>query len=455
MPENLSRPRWLRTSLSALLLLSSGMLLACSPDASELDPSSIPPVMKQEEPLSYHRDAKAMVQRYCNDCHSAGGIAPFTLTSYADVKAHAPQIRAAVNSGSMPPWMPSDQGVALRNNRSMPAEHRAALLRWIDEGSIEGPSDAVSRPQLPPAEPVQPPRPDLVMDSGYDYLPNSKLQDDYRCFIVDPKLTEDRYVQASDITPGNAQIVHHVILFEVPEKDATRIRQKDKDEAGPGYTCFGGAGSNNASFVVGWAPGGVPNRLRADEGVLLRKGSLLVMQVHYNLLQYKGVGDRTKATLELAPSKPPYRVLLVPMANPNELKIPAGDPNAKQTLVAPIAIVLRYLGITAKELVLTGTTPHMHMLGKSIYSRIEDGPMLLEIPHWDFHWQQGYHFKEPIALRPTDSLMMECAYDNSYANQPVVNGQKQMPREVTWGEGTLDEMCLSFMHLRIPQPATP
>ena len=106
MPENLSRPRWLRTSLSALLLLSSGMLLACSPDASELDPSSIPPVMKQEEPLSYHRDAKAMVQRYCNDCHSAGGIAPFTLTSYADVKAHAPQIRAAVNSGSMPPWMP-------------------------------------------------------------------------------------------------------------------------------------------------------------------------------------------------------------------------------------------------------------------------------------------------------------------------------------------------------------
>jgi hypothetical protein len=30
-----------------------------------------------------------------------------------------------------------------------------------------------------------------------------------------------------------------------------------------------------------------------------------------------------------------------------------------------------------------------------------------------------------------------------------------MPREVTWGEGTLDEMCLSFMHLRIPQPATP
>jgi hypothetical protein len=34
--------------------------------------------------------------------------------------------------------------------------------------------------------------------------------------------------------------------------------------------------------------------------------------------------------------------------------------------------------------------------------------------------------------------------------QPIIDGQKQMPREVRWGEGTADEMCISFLHIRIP-----
>ena len=53
-------------------------------------------------------------------------------------------------------------------------------------------------------------------------------------------MKEERYVQATNVTPGNAAIVHHVI-FEVPESRVNSVRKKDTD-AGPGYTCFGGAG---------------------------------------------------------------------------------------------------------------------------------------------------------------------------------------------------------------------
>jgi hypothetical protein len=46
--------------------------------------------------------------------------------------------------------------------------------------------------------------------------------------------------------------------------------------------------------------------------------------------------------------------------------------------------------------------------------------------------------------------VVECHYDNSPGNQPVVDGQRLPPRDVTWGEGTHDEMCLSYI-MAIPR----
>ena len=30
--------------------------------------------------------------------------------------------------------------------------------------------------------------------------------------------------------------------------------------------------------------------------------------------------------------------------------------------------------------------------------------------------------------------------------QPLINGVRQMPRDVKWGEGTTDEMCLGILY---------
>ena len=445
-----ARTRSLFLSLSISVAASFS---ACSAlDAGPESPGPGDPPGTVAEPLDYHRDAKALLGRYCTDCHQAGGIAPFSLTDYAAAKAQASQIKGAIMGGSMPPWMPSDNGVPLLHSRKLRPEDRAALLSWIDQGAPEGDPQAASRIVLPPADKVEPPRPDVVADMGLTYQPNPKVTDDYRCFVIDPNLTADRYLRAVDVQPGNRRLVHHVILFEIPADAAAKVRSKDAAEAGPGYTCFGGAGSNSAQMVAGWAPGGVPGRLRDDEGILLRKGSLLVMQVHYNNRQNNGQGDRTVATLELLAERPAHQLILLPVANPDKLMIKAGDPNAQQIIAVPVSLIMSYAKIGGSELVLSGTTPHMHTLGKRVVTSVNDSP-LVEIPRWDFHWQMAYQFQNPVALRPTDSLVVECDYDNSFANQPVVDGEKQMPRDVTWGEGTADEMCISFLHVRMPTPA--
>lgn len=408
----------------------------------------------------YERDAKPLLERYCTTCHRDGGIAPFSLTDYDSARTHASAIAASVESGRMPPWMPSKESVPLRYSRAMLDDDKAALLKWVADGALPGEKGAPARVNPPPVDDVVPPRADLVLDPMVTYQPNRQLSDDYRCFIVDPAgpagggMPDERYIQATHVRPGNQAIVHHVILFEVPASKVATVRQKDDAEAGPGYTCFGGAGTGGAEFVTGWAPGGVPQRTEPDMGLRVRKGSVFVMQVHYNLQRYRGEGDRTTIDVELAAEAPPYRLVVAPLAYPDGLFIKAGKSDATQSIVVPVSLALKYLGIKASDVVLTSVTPHMHMLGSSITTSL-GSQTLVDIPRWDFHWQQAYMFKTSVPLAADQLLMMTCMYDNSPANQPVVDGIKKPPRDVTWGEGTFDEMCLSFLGLRMPRVIGP
>ena len=64
----------------------------------------------------------------------------------------------------MPPWLPSPESVPLRYSRAMRAEDKSALLQWVSDGSLAGDPGAAPRIVPPPADIVEPPRSDLVLD---------------------------------------------------------------------------------------------------------------------------------------------------------------------------------------------------------------------------------------------------------------------------------------------------
>lgn len=92
----------------------------------------------------------------------------------------------------------------------------------------------------------------------------------------------------------------------------------------------------------------------------------------------------------------------------------------------------------------------MHEFGKSIRAGIihKDGSRtcLGEISRWYFGWEQPYWFKEPISLEPGDDVYIDCHFDNSAQNQPLVNGKRQTLRDIAWGEDN-QEMCSGFLAL--------
>ena len=58
--------------------------------------------------------------------------------------------------------------------------------------------------------------------------------DEYRCFVVDPKLTEPAYLTGSRFLPQNADIVHHAIFYRLSPEQAKSAAQVDAAQPGRG-----------------------------------------------------------------------------------------------------------------------------------------------------------------------------------------------------------------------------
>ncbi|HZO15537.1 MAG TPA: hypothetical protein VFB62_19830 [Polyangiaceae bacterium] len=379
------------------------------------------------------RDVAPIVYENCASCHREGGIGPGVLTSYDDARAAGAAMREQTHARTMPPWHVDSSGDcnSYREARTLTDAEIATIGAWVDAEMPEG------DPAQAPA-PISPPELAGVthtLEMGVDYQPNLSAADDYRCFIVDPNLAEDMYLTSYQVMPGNAAMVHHVILFSLDTQDVEQLALAlDEADEGPGYTCFGTAGVP-ASPIAGWAPGTPITQYPNGTGIVLRAQRKLVMQLHYNLKNDTG-SDRTRVDLVLASSVPKPSQLL-PIAN-GELTLPPGQEKIDTSMTTQL---MRNLEVHA-------VFPHMHKLGRSLHHQVTRGDetiCLVNVPDWSFDWQQFYIYEQPVALRPGDRMTLGCSYDT-----------RGKTTTTTFGEGSDDEMCVSFLYAsREPSPFSP
>jgi hypothetical protein len=88
----------------------------------------------------------------------------------------------------------------------------------------------------------------------------------------------------------------------------------------------------------------------------------------------------------------------------------------------------------------------MHLLGKSVkvILTLPGGKprTLVDIPEWDYRWQETYWFREPILAPAGSKLEVEGVFDNSAANP---NNPNDPPKPVSMGDQTTDEMLYAFL----------
>ncbi len=376
--------------------------------------------------VTWHADVAPVLARHCFACHSDEGIG-FDLGDYDTTALLAEAIVAAVDSGQMPPWPPDEEGCApLDNPRRLSPDEQAILEAWLADGTPEG--DPASAPTDTGESDVVLPDEDIVLELPAAYTPNS-IDDDYRCFVVDPGLTDSTQITGFQVHPENPAIVHHMLLYTDPSGQGAAL---DAAEEGPGYTCFGDPGFYDTSVVGAWAPGSPGVKLPEGTGLPVTAGTQLIIQMHYSPAGDPGGSDQSIVSLDIA-EEPVESVFFVPFLD-SRLEIPPDTENH----VEGTSVVLDY-GI---DVMLYGGGPHMHRLGRSI--RIEketpagERDCLIDIPEWDFNTQEIYMLQEPMAVNDGDTIHLECTYNNGASN-PYATGDT-----VRWGDATDDEMCLVY-----------
>jgi len=400
-----------------------------------------------EPAVTYYRDVKAILDRSCGGCHRAGDIAPFALETYAEASMWGPILIPEMEARTMPPWGVDTSCNTYRHDPSLTDEEIAIVGEWVELGTPEGdPDDA------PPV--VDEPVPTIEYDMelfGEPFEP-TLYPDEYRCVLLDWPAQEERYVTGLNIVPGERSIVHHVIAYVIPPDEVATYVALDEADPKLGYECFGGPGGEavpRAQWLGAWAPGSPGGALPEGTGIRVEPGSKVAIQTHYHPVagaepDLSVVQLRTAASVD----RPAY---MIPLANPLwmldivEMTIPAGASDVMHTFEVDLPSAIDFLfpdaefGLDAPvEVSMAGL--HMHTLGTQARLKVNRGgggdQCLVSIPRWDFNWQGVYRLESSVVVDPSDTIHLECHFDNSAGESAVA-----------WGDGTEDEMCLGILYV--------
>jgi hypothetical protein len=401
-------------------------------------------ITRKEGAVTYHRDVLPILQEHCQQCHRPGEVGPFALMTYKQAVNWATDIKEYTRSRKMPPWKPIE-GVGFHNDRRLSAREIEILAKWADGGTPEGDPKEAPKPATF-TEGWQLGTPDLILTAPAETTLGASGSDAFRVYVLPTGLTEDKFVTAVEVRPGNKRVVHHTLNFfdatgkaramEQAEKD--RKKKPEEQDAGPGYPVSMGVGflpqPGKFGGIGGWAPGQRARHLPEGYGYPLPKGSDFLLQVHYHR-NGRVEKDRTTVGLYFAKKKDvkPYKSVVI---RGDFLVIPAGNSTFKVDGCVEIQ----------EDCELRSIMPHMHMLGREIKVVLNspDGKerrTLLAIDDWDYNWQETYFLKEPIALKKGSKLGLQAVYDNSAKNP---NNPFNPPQWVRFGEQTDQEMCFVF-----------
>jgi len=369
--------------------------------------------------VTFTKDIAPIIYSSCAECHRSGEIAPMSLLSYREVRPWAKSIRERVLDGSMPPWSADPKYGHWANDPRLSQQQIDTIIAWVNVGAPKGDDkDLPPMPKFTDGWTIG--TPDAVIEMPEEYNVPADGEVPYLYFSMPTGFTEDKWVQAMEIRPGNRSVVHHVIAY-AQDADVKDTRPGGEGELRRGRTHLGGITPNKTGVVYD------PGTAR-----LIKKGSNIVFQMHYTT-NGQVAKDRTKIGFVFA-KEPGKKTLITGNAINVRFAIPPGDPNYE----------VKASKTFDEDVLITSFMPHMHVRGKAFtYTAIyPDGrsEILLNVPKYDFNWQHTYIPKKPIALPKGARLDCVAYFDNSEKNKFNPDPKK----EVRWGDQTWEEMMIGW-----------
>jgi hypothetical protein len=414
---------------------------------------------------TFTRDVLPILQRSCQRCHRPGTAAPMPLISYQDVRPWARSIRTKVSKREMPPWHIDRSIGEYLEDPSLSDAEVATIVQWVDSGTPQGnPADAPPPLDLGSMTNWIYGEPDLIVEmekgftvpaEGPDFTPNE---------IVDPKITEDRYVKWVQIIPTAHRAVHHShVYLQMPE---------GAEDASLGL----GMGSNTDDEIdlIEYATGNDADIYPDGTSKMIKAGTKFRFSSHYHPYGEE-VYDKQKVGIKFYPKgvvpeyvvtshrirtgvgydwklnreriedlllRAGYKLDIDEPTMPTGAIVEENPLHSAELLSIPPNTVARhdrYWPLPTPALIIS-FQPHMHFRGtRMLLEAIHpDGrrEVLTDATHYEQNWQITYKYKTPH-LFPAGTILHTVSWHDNTAN----NRHNPDPTAwVGWGSRTMDEM---------------
>ncbi|HYL93578.1 MAG TPA: hypothetical protein VEW69_10545 [Alphaproteobacteria bacterium] len=402
------------------------------------------------------------------------------LLSYETARPWAKAIKEKVLMREMPPW-PADPNGSLkfRNEVRLSQQDIHTLVAWVDGGAPKG-TDSDLPPMPSPAQGWLHPKgipPDSVITLTEFKVP-AQGELPYVTYLAKVPISEDKWIAAIQVRPGNRAVVHHMAITEIaldegltpadlgPLARLARQIGSANDLIGTRHavTAFG----NPQVFdMLGVYTPGTTFEMYADGSAKLLKGGrnfYLNFNIHYQTTG-KPETDRSMIAFWFQP-RPPKRQLFrvngagkTIIVDGKELLTDAPGQKAEGTSAAippipPYADNYEVTGMTAytQPVTIYQLQPHAHLRGKDFKYTVvyADGreETVLSVPKYDFRWQLAYELETPLDLPVGSKLVVTAHYDNSVNNK--YNPGPEKPVFFREGQNqSWDEMFTPFIQYGI------
>ena len=414
---------------------------------------------------TYTKDVLPILQQSCQRCHRPGSGAPMSLLTYEETRPWARAIKDRVVQRQMPPWHIDRSIGDYTADPSLSDEQIATVAAWVDAGAPRGnPADAPPPLNLADLNEWTYGEPDLVvqMEKGFE-IP-AEGPDFYPSEVVDPGLTEDRYVKWVQIIPEAWCCVHHSHVYvSVPEtaEDLEEFRL--------------GMGSNTDEIdLIEYAMGSSGQYYPEGTGRKLPAGGLFRFAPHYHPWGEETI-DRQKVGVKFYPKGEVPELIVTAhrirtgIGHDWELnreavedrllragfdldlhaeRMPPGALIDDNTLngvalmsIPPNTVARheRFWPLPQAAMILS-FQPHMHFRGsRMLLEAIHlDGrrEVLIDVVNYEQTWQIVYPFEE-AHLFPKGTILHTVSWHDNTAN----NRHNPDPSAwIGWGSRTMDEM---------------
>ena len=373
--------------------------------------------------VTFTKDVAPILQRSCQKCHRADGVAPMSLVTYEEVRPWARSIKTRTGigpkAGVMPPWyVEKNIGIQkFKNDPSLSDEEIAKVAKWADSGAPRGnPADLPPAREWDDAAKWAIGTPDIIVKTK-DLVVKGDAPDWWgEIPRVPTGLTEDRYVTAVEVkevndveskgtgraTVGGRYVFHHMIWStKVLDDNAATADPNASDDSSTGWPVH--EVGREADFFD------------SKSARLLKAGSCIVsdsVHLHSN-------GRDTKSHLEIgfkfAPKGfvPEYKRSLIALGNGVDIDIRPMEAN--QQLHA-YAVLQDHTKVLSFE-------PHLHAPGARMCLEAIWGYNIqtLNCVGYDHNWVRGYNYDDDYApLLPKGTILHIIGYmDNSPANKNI------------------------------------